>query len=170
MAPEKATPEALLGVVMQCPTGALHLRLGDEDPEVALATNRVEVAPDGPLFVRGEVTVQTPDGEVLLRDTRVALCRCGLSANKPLCDNSHRDTFTHDGVLPETDGATAEADGPLAVTVQPDGPLRLEGPLTIAGADGGTAAKDKAALCRCGASENKPYCDGSHKRIGFEAA
>jgi CDGSH-type Zn-finger protein len=46
--------------------------------------------PDGPLFVRGDVTVTDEHGAVIRRDTRMALCRCGQSEHKPFCDNTHR--------------------------------------------------------------------------------
>ncbi|MDH3744811.1 MAG: CDGSH iron-sulfur domain-containing protein [Acidobacteriota bacterium] len=51
-----------------------------------------------------------------------------------------------------------------------NGPLLLAGPFTLAGSGAGdTVSGDKAALCRCGASANKPFCDGSHVAVGFEA-
>lgn len=47
--------------------------------------------PDGPLLLRGDVVLQTADGEVIPRRRRtVALCRCGLSAIKPFCDGTHK--------------------------------------------------------------------------------
>ncbi|MEJ6488129.1 CDGSH iron-sulfur domain-containing protein [Leucobacter sp. USCH14] len=47
--------------------------------------------PDGPLIVRGEITLQTVDGEPIPQKRRtVALCRCGLSTIKPFCDGTHR--------------------------------------------------------------------------------
>lgn len=49
-----------------------------------------------------------------------------------------------------------------------NGPLFLRGRLRIIGADGELIREDtRVALCRCGASESKPFCDGSHLRIGF---
>ena len=170
--PDQAAPAALLDVVERCPTGALHLRLADgTDPEATPAEARVTVAADGPLYVRGDVTVRTADGEVLLRDTRVALCRCGLSANKPLCDNSHLDGFADPGRLPDAEEESSGADpGPvLTVTARPDGPLLVQGPFTVVGAGSGRAEKPKAAFCRCGHSQNKPYCDGSHTEAQFSA-
>ena len=50
----------------------------------------VTVYPDGPLIVRGPVTVKRADGEVIETGRIVALCRCGRSASKPLCDGSHK--------------------------------------------------------------------------------
>jgi CDGSH-type Zn-finger protein len=49
-----------------------------------------EPRPNGPLFVRGRLRIVGDDGEVIREDTRVALCRCGGSSNKPFCDGTHR--------------------------------------------------------------------------------
>lgn len=66
-------------------------------------------------------------------------------------------------------GAAAPEAAPR-VEVLRDGPLLLHGAVTLVDADGKTTAHEgTTALCRCGASANKPYCDGSHKRIGFHA-
>ena len=45
---------------------------------------------DGPFFVRGDVTLVDEAGQLIRRDTRVALCRCGRSRHMPMCDNTHR--------------------------------------------------------------------------------
>lgn len=50
----------------------------------------VTVYPDGPLVVRGEVEIRDVDGRVVECARTVALCRCGRSALKPLCDGSHQ--------------------------------------------------------------------------------
>ena len=60
------------------------------------------------------------------------------------------------------------------VTIRPtkNGPLIVEGPIDLYDTDGNKVALDKPriALCRCGASSNKPFCDGTHSKIGFQAA
>ncbi len=63
----------------------------------------------------------------------------------------------------------------IKVVPIPKGPLMVSGDLAefeIAGANGpiDLAGKDKVFLCRCGGSVNKPFCDGTHSKIGFEAA
>ncbi len=58
------------------------------------------------------------------------------------------------------------------ITVSKNGPLRIEGDFVILDAEGATfdlAGRKAIALCRCGHSENKPFCDGSHKRVGFQS-
>ncbi len=59
------------------------------------------------------------------------------------------------------------------ITVRQNGPLLVEGDdVTLAGPDGAELPLERRpfALCRCGASENKPFCDGSHNRIGFDGS
>ena len=50
----------------------------------------VTMYPDGPLIVRGDVVVRDLDGNTVADGGPVALCRCGRSALKPLCDGSHK--------------------------------------------------------------------------------
>jgi CDGSH-type Zn-finger protein len=60
----------------------------------------------------------------------------------------------------------------VKITVRPNGPLRVEGPIQLLDANGGAwdlTGKPAISLCRCGASANKPFCDGSHKAINFQA-
>jgi len=60
----------------------------------------------------------------------------------------------------------------IKVTALNNGPLRLEGEMTICDAEGkpfGLAGRTVISLCRCGHSENKPFCDGSHARHGFQS-
>ena len=83
-------PERIVEVVAQCPTGALHARWIDrrtqDEPETPV---EVHAQQDGPLYVRGAVRVVDQSGKVVREDTRIALCRCGASGNKPFCDDSH---------------------------------------------------------------------------------
>ncbi len=58
----------------------------------------------------------------------------------------------------------------IKVTVSNDGPYRLEGEFTLVDAQGktyGLGGRSAISLCRCGHSENKPFCDGAHRRAGF---
>ena len=102
---------------------------------------------------------------------RAALCRCGQSKNKPFCDNSHDDAGFRDyGAVGETGDGSNEAGGKLAVKPLEDGPILVTGNLSISSASGRVAWRgNSVALCRCGASENKPFCDGKHKQIGFKS-
>ena len=65
--------------------------------------------------------------------------------------------------------------GPVVeIRVRKNGPYRVEGPLRLVDAEGNEydlAERGEAiALCRCGASTTKPFCDGTHSKTGFEAA
>jgi uncharacterized Fe-S cluster protein YjdI len=88
---EGADADALAATIATCPTGALHFRRLDggaqEQPAPELV---VEPQPDGPLFVRGRVRLLDAAGELIREDTRMALCRCGGTANAPFCDGTHR--------------------------------------------------------------------------------
>jgi CDGSH-type Zn-finger protein len=57
------------------------------------------------------------------------------------------------------------------ITANESGPYLVRGPVTILDCDGNAyeVAKEVVALCRCGGSANKPFCDGTHKKIGFSA-
>jgi CDGSH-type Zn-finger protein len=61
-----------------------------------------------------------------------------------------------------------------AVTITPteNGPYLVKGPVTVLDADGSEYRIDRStiALCRCGGSTTKPFCDGTHSKIGFAAA
>ncbi len=57
----------------------------------------------------------------------------------------------------------------VAIQVLADGPFLVKGRVSLSGVDGeNTDCEGMTALCRCGASSNKPYCDGSHAKIGFK--
>jgi uncharacterized Fe-S cluster protein YjdI len=86
-----AVPERIAEAILTCPTGALSFRRLDGGPqEQAAAETTIEPRPNGPLFVRGELRIVEGNG-VVREATRVALCRCGASGNKPYCDGTHRE-------------------------------------------------------------------------------
>ena len=61
---------------------------------------------------------------------------------------------------------------PVKITINNNGSIRIEGEFTIQDAEGrpfDLAGRGTIGLCRCGHSENKPFCDGSHRRVGFES-
>ena len=65
-------------------------------------------------------------------------------------------------------GDVIEPDLPLEVAIVPDGPLWLSGGIPVTRSDGEEVEiRNRITLCRCGASSNKPYCDGSHAEVGF---
>lgn len=172
--PDAAEADDIAAVVCKCPTGALsYERLDDGDSEAMPTENSVAIVADGPLHVRGDIQVVDQYGKVIVEGTRLALCRCGASKIKPFCDNSHGDAeFVATGEIPDPKIREVESDSrKLRVVVADNGPLILDGPVAVfdaAGSDRCTG--NKTALCRCGASANKPFCDGAHSKIGFSSA
>jgi CDGSH-type Zn-finger protein/uncharacterized Fe-S cluster protein YjdI len=166
--PDAASPDALLAVAYNCPSGAITvLRLDGGEAEALPPVNLLRIRENGPLALHADIALAgTPVG------TRATLCRCGASANKPFCDGSHGAAgFTATGEPPTKESAALETrSGPVQVTLFPNGPLKITGPLEIVSGTGRTVDRTTSTvLCRCGASASKPYCDGTHKKIGFSA-
>ena len=89
--PEAATTEQIIDQVKKCPSGALSFYMNDEAESIAEvdAESLVEVMPNGPLLVYGNITVKDKDGNETHKNKVTAFCRCGHSSNKPYCDGSH---------------------------------------------------------------------------------
>jgi CDGSH-type Zn-finger protein len=214
---------------------------------------QIRVEEDGPYQVTGALPisrtrqVKTEFGEPvdyapferLEAEKTYRLCRCGKSANKPFCDDSHleeprvdvteradhgprahrADIFEGEGAVITDDlsicskagycrdrftgvwqmlgskdpavrermermvelcpsGRLAWAESPGAPEHEPEyepeigvfrnGPLFVRGGVRVVGADGEAyEVRNRQTLCRCGYSQNKPFCDGSHSRVGF---
>lgn len=168
-----AAAEDLAAVVRRCPTGALtYARLDGQPEEGPAPTNELRIARDGPVYARGAIVLLDAEHREIVRETRAAFCRCGASQNKPYCDGRHADAgfgdpgvFGNPTIRPPGDDDSAD----LTVRLRPDGPLVLEGLFKITATDGECAEGSSGALCRCGASKNKPFCDGTHREIGFGA-
>jgi len=90
--PERTGTEELKAQIDQCPSGALSYYLNAEGPgeEDTTLGKKVIVAENGPLLVRGTLTVTKANGEEETRVKQTAFCRCGASKNKPYCDGSHK--------------------------------------------------------------------------------
>jgi CDGSH-type Zn-finger protein/uncharacterized Fe-S cluster protein YjdI len=149
--PDAATPEEIAALAQGCPSGAIRYQRLDGGPdESAPVVNLIRVRENGPLALHAPLEI---DG--VQSGFRATLCRCGASQNKPYCDGSHTAAgFAATGEPP------TEASEPLA---QRDGPLRVT-------RTGRTVNRmSKVALCRCGHSSKKPYCDGTHRTIGFKS-
>lgn len=172
--PDAQPVETLMHIAMSCPSGAIRVTRNapaaglSKDSDAAPIVNTVRVRENGPLAVEADLWIK---GEHQA-SPRATLCRCGHSQNKPFCDGSHTAAgFTATGE-PATSAfePLAERGGPLHVNPLPNGPLQLKGNVELVSGTGRTFNKvTEAYLCRCGASKNKPYCDGSHKAVGFIA-
>jgi CDGSH-type Zn-finger protein/uncharacterized Fe-S cluster protein YjdI len=186
--PNLASNEEIEDVVQRCPTGALTYQHKDaykdvggrvesgtetegSNTEQAAAENTIHVTYNGPLYFKGDLDIEGAPGDPSAVEFRTALCRCGQSKNKPFCDNSHEDAGFRDyGAVGEAGEGLKETGGKLNITLRPDGPILVKGNVTITTASGRQAWQGKeTALCRCGASQNKPFCDGKHKEAGFKS-
>ena len=167
--PDKASAEAVAAVALSCPSGAITFeRLDGGANETAPAVNVARIREDGPLAFHADLAI---DGQA--PSFRATLCRCGASKNKPYCDSSHKAAGFHATGEPPTQESQplAPRDGPLRVTPSPNGPLKVDGSLEICSGTGRTVNRTtQTFLCRCGGSANKPFCDGTHSKIGFTSA
>lgn len=78
------------------------------------------------------------------------------------CPSGALSYYMNDGSDKKPESTSAE------VVVMANGPLLVHGTITVTGIEGNSVVKEKtSAFCRCGASNNKPFCDGSHSKINF---
>ena len=167
--PDAVTTEALVEIAHACPSGAIRYQRKDGKPDEAPPqVNLIAIRESGPYAFRGELEIDGKPGPY-----RATLCRCGASKNKPYCDGSHREAkFSATGEPASTSKTDmlAVRNGPVTVDPLTDGPLQVRGNLEITSGTGRVVARlPQAKLCRCGGSNTKPFCDGSHARIGFKS-
>ena len=167
--PDAMEVERLVEIAHVCPSGAIRYRRKDGQPdEAAPLVNLISLRENGPYAVRADIQLNGERGVF-----RATLCRCGASKNKPFCDGSHNEIkFAASGEPPsgKTDMLTVR-NGVLAIDPETDGPLRVRGNLEIISGTGRVVARlTQTRLCRCGGSGNKPFCDGTHAKIGFRSS
>lgn len=165
--PAAASVEELVTVAHLCPSGAIGYRRHDGGAEEAPPpVNLVQLRENGPLGLRAQIVL---NGEPI--GMRAVLCRCGASKHKPFCDGSHNDIHFQATGEPATVASEplAQRGGVLEIEAEINGPLSVTGNLEICCGTGRTINRvSSTRLCRCGGSSNKPYCDGTHRRIGFQ--
>lgn len=91
--PQGASAEAIVAQVAQCPSGALSIEYPEKPNTTDMENNnltRVTVTDKGPYLVKGTFVFVDKDGKEETKEGNIALCRCGLSKNKPFCDGAHR--------------------------------------------------------------------------------
>src|SRR5206468_4039133 len=146
---------------------------------------RLACLPNGPYYLLNDM--QASPVPNLVRATGapcatvrgVALCRCGGSKNKPFCDGTHSTNGFSDRKLADSKANRRESyaiddmeakppERPPKVVVTDNGPYAVSGGIELMNVEfGDGASREHYTLCRCGASANKPFCDGSHFRIEF---
>lgn len=169
--PDLANPNEVIDIVERCPSGALTWARKEQDTvETPDGSNTVTVSYCGPYFARGDLAIEGAADDMPGVAFRAALCRCGASGNKPFCDNSHEKIGFRDyGAVGQRGERLDSEGGKLEIKPLSDGPLLVSGNLRLMNSSGRIAWQGtQAALCRCGASKNKPFCDGSHKAAGFK--
>jgi CDGSH-type Zn-finger protein len=132
-------------------------------PNESLVTN------GGPLQITGNITLVHEDGSVQYAN-HLTLCRCGSSGSKPNCDGRHLEReFLNSGKMTQA-SEIAASQRPSKVTISciKDGPITFRGRLRLHNQFGQECVKLRGSLCRCGQSTCKPFCDGSHTRVGFK--
>lgn len=209
-----------------------------------IMSSSIKCAPNGPFIVEGECPLIKSNGEEFSTGGKMALCRCGASNMRPMCDGSHigidfKDTnesdqsknkkFVYKGekitvyynkelcshaakcvagspdvfdpgktpwIQPDNaddfeklkqtlvqcpsgalsfkvEGEEETSDFGLSaekITIAKDGPYNVEGSIELKDTDFAEGAShEHFALCRCGKSRNKPFCDGYHREIGFKS-
>lgn len=164
--PDRASVAEIAMLAKNCPSGAIRYQMNDgAQGEKAPLVNIIRIRENGPLAFSAKTEI---DGNSV--GYRATLCRCGQSSRKPFCDGSHTTAeFTATGeVAAQTFTASDRRDGVLLVTPLKNGPLHIKGNHELVTGTGKTTNKTQEShLCRCGHSANKPYCDGSHARVGF---
>lgn len=166
--PDAMPTERLVEVAHACPSGAIRYTRRDGGAEEgAPPVNLATIREGGPYAFRGDLNLAgQPAG------FRATLCRCGASRNKPYCDGSHHDAgFTATGEPPTGQAEMLPVrDGRVEIDPLPNGPLQVSGNVEIVSGTGRIVARIRTArLCRCGGSQNKPFCDGTHAKIGFRS-
>jgi len=128
---------------------------------------RINVFDDGPLGVEELETLTNSKGDELDVKKRIALCRCGGSQNKPFCDGTHK-KIGFSSIIEKSESDQENNESRRAIKIFMNGPYEVSGDIELNINDEMSLSNDDPYyLCRCGASENKPFCDGSHKKINF---
>jgi len=167
--PDAAAPDEVAELAHNCPSGAItYERLDGGPAEAPPLVNTVRLRENGPLALHAPIAICGQAAGL-----RVTLCHCGASRQKPFCDGSHTAAgfaATGEPAAKAASEPLVARNGTLAVTTITNGPLKLDGAHEIVSGTGRTLDRcTQSFLCRCGHSANRPYCDGSHKKVGFEA-
>jgi len=168
--PDNSTADKLSEVILRCPTGALHFTRLDGGPQEPVPSrNVVTILPDGPAYIDGNIEILNPAGELLMKENRIALCRCGKTAIRPFCDETHTAIeFQEKGQIGSSrliEGETDEG-GVITVRMTEAGPWRLSGKFTLKTEDGRQVFHgERCSICSCGKTKNQPFCDSSHREL-----
>ena len=121
----------------------------------------------GPIKMTGNITLIQEDGTVT-HANNLSLCRCGGSKTKPVCDDQHLEIeFLDTGSIQRpSDWMPVNRPQTITVTAVKNGPLKFRGYLKVYNKKGQECITMNGALCRCGKSSKKPFCDSAHGCAG----
>lgn len=97
--PLAAPADRIIEQIKKCPSGALSFEMTDtneQNMENEQVQTRITVADKGPYLVKGKFIFVDKNGKEELKEGNIALCRCGLSGNKPFCDGTHKQSHVLD--------------------------------------------------------------------------
>jgi CDGSH-type Zn-finger protein len=136
-------------------------------PKRLNVANELLVSSGGPLKMTGNITLIEEDGSVT-HSNSLSLCRCGASKTKPLCDKQHLDMeFFDPGAISQlSDWMPVNRPQNITVTCVKNGPLKFRGYLRIHNKRGQECITVNGALCRCGKSSKKPFCENKNGYCG----
>jgi CDGSH-type Zn-finger protein len=129
--------------------------------------NEALITSGGPIKMSGNITLIQEDGSVT-HANQLSLCRCGGSKTKPVCDGQHLDIeFLDTGAVSRpSDWMPVSRPQTITVTCVKNGPLKFRGYLRVFNNKGQECITMNGALCRCGKSSKKPFCDSAHGCAG----
>lgn len=138
----------------------LENRGGKKVPKRLEIANEALVLSGGPIKLTGNITLIDESGEVS-HHNHLSLCRCGASRSKPVCDERHMEIEFLDPARIEQASDCMPLRRPQTVTLTcvKDGPVKFRGYLKIHNRKGQECLTMQGALCRCGRSSRKPFCD-----------
>ena len=138
-------------------------------PRLLEVPNEVLVSNGGPLQITGNITLVHEDGRVQYAN-HLSLCRCGHSRSKPVCDEQHIDIefFNSGKIFEVSEIAASSRPSKITISCIKNGPITFRGRMRLHNQFGQECVKMRGSLCRCGQSASKPFCDGSHTRVGFK--
>lgn len=137
-------------------------------PRLLDIPNEALISRGGPLQITGNILLIDEDGSARYAN-HLNLCRCGGSNSKPVCDGQHLEReFLNMGKITEiSEFAPSRRATRITISCIKDGPVTFRGNLRLHNQFGQECVKIRGSLCRCGQSAHKPFCDGSHERVGF---
>jgi CDGSH-type Zn-finger protein len=141
----------------------LEQRGNKKVPKRLDVANELLVTTGGPLKMTGNITLIHEDGTTE-HSNALSLCRCGASKNRPYCDDQHLEIefFDSGAVSQLSDWMPVTRPQTVTVTAVKNGPLKFRGYLRIYNKRGQECITMNGALCRCGKSSKKPFCDSKN--------